>query len=131
LGQVYPSLADREFVRLRQLSGCRQIALVKGHKYLCGSNLGHTKRKAMLAHRLAGLIQNSGRTSHISLGEFQAGEECFTDDGLITHLLLSRQLHALLPVTLSSVQVVPLVEYTGQAEIRFGSQCQWMLRNRA
>jgi hypothetical protein len=42
-------------VHLSQMSGCRQIALVKQGKHLCGSNFRDAMHKVMLAHRLIGL----------------------------------------------------------------------------
>ena len=47
-GQVYPGLADGQFVFLSQLSGCCQIGLVKQGQYLCGSNLRHPVHEVIL-----------------------------------------------------------------------------------
>jgi hypothetical protein len=37
------------------MSGCRQIALAKQRKHLCGSNIRHAMHEVMLAHGLTGL----------------------------------------------------------------------------
>src|SRR2546428_9326952 len=109
LSQVYPGLADGEVVRLRQMSGRRQMALAKQRQHLCGSNIRHPKHEVMLAHELFGLIQNSDRARHISLGKPQAGEKHPIRSEGVDAIYLPRQLDALLPVPLGSIQVVPLV----------------------
>ena len=110
LGQVYPRLAEGEVVRLRQMSGRRQIALAKQRQHLCGSNLRHPMHEVMLARERFGLSQNSGRAGHISLGKFQAGEKHLTGSEGVDAFHLPRQLEALLPVLLGGIQVVPFVE---------------------
>jgi hypothetical protein len=52
---VYPSLADGEVVRLSQMRGCRQIALVKQGKHLGGSNLRYLLHEVISARGLIGL----------------------------------------------------------------------------
>jgi hypothetical protein len=113
LGQVNPGLADGEVVRPRHMSGCCQMALVKQEKHLYGSNLRHPKHEAMPAHERFGLIQNSGRAGHISLGKFQTGEKHLIRSEGVDAFHLSRQLEALLPMLLSGIQIIPLVGYTG------------------
>ncbi len=101
-------------------SGCRQIALAKQRKHLRGSNLGHALHEVMLAHGLLGLRQHGGRAGHIAPGQFQAGQEHLADNESVNHaVILPRQLQALLSVLLSGIQIVPFVEYAGQAKIRF------------
>ena len=109
----------KQVVRLCQMSGCCQMALVKQDKHLCGSNIRHPKHEAMPAHERFGLIQNSGRAGHISLGKFQAGEQHLIRSEGVDAFHLSRQLEALLPMLLGGIQIIPLVSYTGQAKMRF------------
>ena len=113
LGQVNPGLTDGEIVRLSQMSGCCQMALVKQDKHLCGSNIRHPKHEAMPAHERFGLIQNSGRAGHISLGKFQTGEKHLIRSEGVDAFHLLRQLEALLPMLLGGIQIIPLVGYTG------------------
>ena len=92
------------------MSGCRQIALSKQDKHLCGSDLGYPMHKVILAHGLRGLRQHGGRAGHIATGQFQAGEKHLRENISVNHaVILSRQLQALFPVLLSGVQIVPLV----------------------
>src|SRR2546428_4678111 len=119
-GQVYPGLADGEVVQMRQMSGCCQVALVKQEKHSCGSNIRHPKHEAMPAHERFGLIQSSGCAGHISLGKFQAGDKHpVRSEGVDDYL--PRQLGTLLSVLPGGLQVIPFVEYTGQAKMRFAS----------
>ena len=76
--------------------------------------------KSILAHGLLGLRQHGGRAGHISPGQFQAGQEHFTDNESVNRaIILPRQLKALLPVLLGGIQIVPFVEYAGQANKLF------------
>src|SRR5450755_1415990 len=106
-------------VRLSQMSGCCQMALVQQDEHLCGSNIGHPKHEAMSAHERFSLIQNRSSAGYISLNKLQTGEKHFIGSEGIDAFHLSRQLKAVLPVLLSGIQVVPLVVDTGQAKIRF------------
>src|SRR6266480_466003 len=102
------------------------MALVKQEKHLSGSNIRHPKHEAMPAHVRFGLIQNSGRTGHISLGKFQAGDKHpVRSEGINDYL--PRQLGTLLCVLFGGIQVIPLVVYTGQAKMRFASHPLWRI----
>jgi hypothetical protein len=46
-------------------------------------------------------------------------EKYLTGNETVIVFYLPRQLDALLPVLLSGIQVIPFVEYTGQAKMRF------------
>jgi hypothetical protein len=106
--------------RAGQVSGRRQIALVDQCQHLGSSNLSRPMHKVVLAHGLTDLGQRSGRTGHISLDEFQTGQKHLTENESVNNvLILSRQLEALLSVLLGGIQVVPFVEYAGQAEMCF------------
>jgi hypothetical protein len=126
LGQVDPGLADGEVVRLCQVSGGCQMALVKQEKRLCSSNIRHPKHEAMPVHERFGLLQSSSRAGHISLDQFQAGDkhpvrsEGVNDD-------LPRHLGTLLCVLRSFLQVIPFVADTGQAKMRFASHQLWRI----
>ena len=86
------------------------------------------KHKVLLARGLIGLRQHSGRAGHISLGQFQAGEKHLTDNESVNHaIILPRQVEALLPVLLGGLQVVPFVEHTGQAKMRFADNLQRLI----
>src|SRR5205823_867228 len=120
LGQVYPGLAERETVRLRQVSGGRQIALAQQRQHLRGSNLRDAIHKVLLASGLIGLSQKSGRAGDISLGQFQVGKKHLTANKSVNHsFILLRQMETLSPVRESCLQVIPFVEDTCQAKIRF------------
>ncbi len=80
LGEVHPGLAERKIVRLGQVRGRRQIALLQQRQHLGSSDLRHATNEAILAHRLLGLRQHGGRAGHISPGQFQASQEHFTED---------------------------------------------------
>jgi hypothetical protein len=73
----------------------------------------------MLAHELIGLGYEGGRAGGISLNKFQAGEKHPTESECVNTFHLPRQLDALLPVLLGGIQVIPFVEYPGQAKTRF------------
>jgi hypothetical protein len=64
----------------------------------------------MLAHRLIGSRQDSGRGGGISVGKFQAGEKHLTGNDSVSVFYLPRQLDTLLRVPLGSIQVIPFVE---------------------
>ncbi len=78
LGQVDPGLAERETVRLRQMRGCRKIALAQQRQHVRGSNFRHAMHQVVLARGPAGLGEQSGRAGHIALGQFQAGKHHLT-----------------------------------------------------
>lgn len=76
-------------------------------------------REIMQVPGLTGLFKNGCRTGNISPGKIQASEERFTGTQNITRIYkLPRQLDALFPVLLGSLQVVPFVEYAGQPKMR-------------
>src|SRR5438445_4506081 len=75
LGQLYPGLAEMETVSLREMSGCRQIALVKQRQHLRGDNLRHPMDEVLLVHGPIRLSKQSGRAGRIALCQFQAGEK--------------------------------------------------------
>src|SRR6516162_8331224 len=112
-----PGLAEGQVMLLRKVSGCCQVALAQQRQHLRGSYLRHTRHKVLLAHGLSGLCEQSDRAIHISLGQFQAGEKHLTEHEAVKHAIkLPRQVQALSPMLLSSIQVVPLVEDTSQAK---------------
>ncbi len=74
----------------------------------------------MSAHERLGLIQSSGGAGHISLGQFQAGEQHpVRSQGVDEYLPC--ELGTLLRVLRGFLQVIPFVEDTSQAEMRFAS----------
>ncbi len=76
--------------------------------------------KVMLAHRLLYLHQKSRGAVHISLCQFQTGKKDLTQNESVNDLfILTRQLEALLAVLSGGIQIVPFVEDTCQAEMRF------------
>src|SRR5258708_27359635 len=117
---ICPGLANGKLVRLRAMSGSCQVALAQQRQHLRGSNVRDAIHKVFLARGLTGLSQQSSRAGDISLGQLQAGKQHLTENEAVNHsLILPRQVEALSPVLLSSLQVVPFVEYTGQAKMRF------------
>ncbi len=58
----------------------------------------------------------------ISPGKCQAGEEHLARDGSVGVRYLLCQLETLLPVLSGSVEVVPLVLHTGQAQVGFADE---------
>jgi len=107
LGQVDPSLAQREIVGLRQMSGGCQVGLAKQHQHLHGSNFRDTIHQVVLARGLAGLGEQSGRPSLVAQGQFQADEHYLTGHPFVGVFELARQVDALLPVLRGFLQVVP------------------------
>ena len=122
LGQVDVGLAEGEFVQMRQMSGCRHMALVQQQKHLRGSNLRDAMHEVLLARGPIRLSEQSGRACRISLGQFQAGKQHLTGNDSVGVLYLLPQVEGLLPVRQSSIQVVPFVEDTGQAKMRFAGR---------
>src|SRR6266581_554700 len=78
LSRMYSSLTDGELVRLRQVSGCCQMALVQQRQHLGGRHFRDARHKVVLARGLSGLGEQSDPTGHISPGQFQAGEQHLT-----------------------------------------------------
>ena len=109
-------------MRLRKISGRRQISLAKQDKHLCGSNLRNPIHEIMLACGLISLGEDSGRASHVSLREHQPGKKHFTENGSVSVYYLPRQRDAQLRVLFGSILVVPLVEYASQAEMRIAGR---------
>src|SRR6266568_3903917 len=115
-GQVDPRLADRELMRLSQMSRRRQIALAEQGQHLCGTNVTHPKNKIVLEQERFGLIQNSDRAGNVSLSKPQPGEKHRIRQEGVDAFYPARQLEALLPVLFGSIQVVSFVRDTRQAK---------------
>ena len=112
--------AEREVVLPGQLSGCRDLALVKQGQDLDGGNLWHLLREASLARRLVRLRQHGGSATAIAAGESHTGQVHFADNKSVNRgIILPRQLKALSAVPLGRLQIVPLVAYASQANILF------------
>jgi len=97
------------------MSRRREMALAQQCKHLRGGNVSHPKHEVVLAQELLGLMQNSDRARHIALSKPQAGEKHRIRGECIYTFSLPRQLEALLPVLLGSIEVVPFVVDTRQA----------------
>ena len=120
LRQEDAGLAKWEVMRLCQMRSCRQLALTQERQDLCGSDFRETLREALLVRGLTGLRQHGGCACHIALGQFQTGKKHLTrNESVNTALILPRQVEALSPMLLGGLQVVPLIEYTGQAKMCF------------
>src|SRR5947207_14977002 len=118
LSQMYPGLTDRDVVCLRQMSGCRQVALPKQREHLDGSHLRYTIHKVLLARVLGSLREQYGGAGHIFLGPSQVGKKHLTDNEAVNHsLILPREVEALAPVLRSLIQVIPFVEDTGETKM--------------
>ena len=102
------------------MRGGRQLALAQECQHLRGSHFRQAMHKVLLACGLTGLCEQSGRASHIALGQFQAGKKHLTDNESVNHsIILPRQVEALPPVLLGGIQVVPFIVDTGQAQMCF------------
>src|SRR5215470_18750991 len=101
------------------MSGRRQMTLAQQDQHVCGSNLRYPIGKVILACRLIGLSEQSGRAGQIALGQLQASEKHLTDNESVNHaIILPRQLEALSPVLLSRSEVIPFVVYACEAKMR-------------
>src|SRR5262249_48870535 len=77
-------------------------------------------REALLARGLTGLSEHGGCAWHITACQFQTGKKHLTrNESVNTALILPRQVEALSPMLLGDLKVVPFIEYTGQANMRF------------
>ncbi len=115
-------------MRLREMSGRRHIALAQQRQHLRRSNFRDAMYKVLPVGGLAGLSQKRGRAGHISLSQFQAGKKHLTDNEPVYHaIILPRQVEALSPVLLGGLEIVPFVEYTGQAKMRFVDDLQRLI----
>jgi hypothetical protein len=76
--------------------------------------------EVLLARRLSGLSEQSGRIVYIALGQVQAGKKHLTEhESINTSIKLPSQVKALLTVLLGSIQIVPFVVDPGQTKMRF------------
>src|SRR5438876_9076849 len=101
------------------MSGSRKTALVKQHQHLRGSHFRDAIDKVVLARGLIGLSEQSGRASHVSPGQREAGKKDLTDNEAVNHasIILPREVEGLLPVLLGLIQFVPFIEDTSQTKM--------------
>jgi hypothetical protein len=76
-------------------------------------------REVMPAHERFSCIQSRDCTGQIALGKLQAGKKHPIRSEGVDTLYLLRQLEALLSILLCGMEVIPLVEDTGEAKVRF------------
>ena len=128
LSQMHPDLADGQFVALGQVGGGGQLALAQQHQDLGRRHFGDAVDELFLAGGLFGLGDDEGRAVYIVLGKFHAGQKELADNKAINHLIiLLGQVEALTTMLLSSSQVVPFVEDTGQTKLGIIDNLQRLL----
>jgi len=120
LSQTDPGLADGKLVRLCEKSSCLQIVLTKPAQAPV-----RRQSRASEATKHAG-----GQTDRASAkiaaapalsprASFRRARKHLRDNESINNvIILPRQLEALLPMLLSAIQIIPLVEYAGHAKMR-------------
>src|SRR5919108_477296 len=102
------------------MSGTWQIVLPKQCEYLGSGHIRDAMQKVVLTCRLICFRQHSRRANHISLRKFQAGKKYFTDNKSVNNLLiLPCEAKGLLPMLFGGIQLIPFIEYTGQAKMCF------------
>ena len=93
-----------------------------------GGNLRHASHNVVLLRGLTGLCEQSSSVGHLSPGKREAGQKDLTGNGVLHCMTrLPRQMEALSPVLLGGLQIVPFVEDTGQAQMRFAEMRKWLI----
>jgi hypothetical protein len=124
LGQMDPRLAHGEVVGRSEMRGRRQMALAQQQQHLGGSNFRGAMGKGMVAHERFGLIQHSDCAGHSPAASFRRASNIPVDAGVSALSICGASSALCRPCCLRGLEVVPLVEDTGQAKIRFARSRQ-------
>ena len=127
LSQEYPGLADREIVWLRQMSGCRQIALAKQRQAPGRQQSQASRDEVLLTRGLIGLANMAAAPATSPWASFSRARNTSGMKTINHAVILPCQLQALLCVLFGGIQVVPLVIDPGQAKVRLAGIRQRMV----